>query len=100
LAVNTNNFNNGWIAVTYTGPGTATGSQTLVLSGISLSTTEKAVSNGFYAVTTSSSCSAGGASTGTISNSNPGGPGAKASSAVSAVLSVAAAVAVAVMLIL
>jgi hypothetical protein len=100
LTVNTNNFNNGWIAVTYTGPGTAAGSQTLVLSGVSLSTTEKAASNGFYVVTTSSSCSAGGASTGTISNSNPGGPGAKASSAVSAVLSVAAAVAVAVMLML
>jgi len=100
LSVNTANFNNGWIAVTYTGPGTAAGSQTLVLSGISLSTTEKAATNGFYVVTTSSSCSAGGASTGTISNSNPGGPGAKASSAVSAVLSVAAAVAVAVMLML
>jgi len=102
LTVNTANFNNGWIAVTYNtlGPGTAAGSQTLVLSGVSLSTTEKAATNGFYVVTTSSSCSAGGASTGTISNSNPGGPGAKASSAVSAVLSVAAAVAVAVMLML
>jgi len=100
LTVNTNNFNNGWIAVTYSGPGTAAGSQTLVLSGVSLSTTEKAATNGFYVVTTSSSCSAGGASTGTISNSNPGGPGAQASSAASAVLSAAVAVAVAVMLML
>jgi hypothetical protein len=100
LTVNVNNFNNGWLAVTYNGPGTAAGSQTLVLSGISLSTTEKAATNSFYVVTSSSACSAGAVSTGTISNSNPGGPGAKASSSVSAVLSVAAAVVVALMAVL
>jgi len=99
LSVN-QNINNGYIEVTYVGPGTAAGAQSIVLSGVTLSTTEKAATNTFYVVTSSSACSAGPVSTGSISNSNPGGPGAAAASGVNLVLSAAAALAVAALLLL
>jgi len=47
------------------------GSQTLVVSGITLSATEKTASNSFYVVTQKNFCSAGKISTGSISNPGP-----------------------------
>jgi len=65
----------GFIDYRYSGLGTAAGSQTMIITGTTLSTTERAASVSFSVVASSSSCSAGAISTGSISNSNPGGPG-------------------------
>jgi len=76
--------------VTYRGGGQAAGSQTMVISGITLSTTAVAPTNTFSVVTTQNSCSAGMVSTGAIST-NPG-PGAPGSSGASVLLSTAVAI--------
>jgi len=76
---------------TYYGGGRAAGSQTIVVSGMTLSTTAVAASTTFSVVTTQNSCSAGMISTGSISSSNPGGSNAPASAGSSFVVSVAAA---------
>jgi len=81
----------GFLQVTYAGPGTAAGPQVMVLTGVTLSTTERATSNTLSVVVSSSSCSAGPVNTGSISNSNPGGPTAPSSSGMSWVPSVLAA---------
>jgi len=82
---------NGFLELIYNGPGTAAGPQFIVLTGVTLSTTERATSNTFSVVVSSSSCSAGPVNTGSISNSNPGGPTAPSSSGMSWVPSVLAA---------
>jgi len=87
--------------VTYSGIGQAAGAQTMVVSGITLSTTAVAASTTFSVVTTQNSCSAGMISTGAISNSNPGGSNAPAASTgASFFLSAAAAFACALLLLL
>jgi len=63
-----------FIDVRYTGTGRAAGTQTVILSGVTLSTTVVPASNTFSVVTTENSCSAGMISTGSIDNANPGGP--------------------------
>jgi len=77
--------------VTYNGAGQAAGTQSMVVSGVTLSTTAVAATPTFSVVTTQNSCSAGSISTGSISASNPGGPSAPASTAAAALLSAAAA---------
>jgi len=87
--------------VTYSGTATAAGPQTVVLSGVTLSTTAVAASTTLSVVTTQNSCSAGMISTGAISNSNPGGSNAPAASTgASFFLSAAAAFACALLLLL
>jgi hypothetical protein len=86
--------------LTYTGTATAAGTQTVILSGVTLSATAKSATNFFSVVTTENSCSAGMISTGSISNSNPGGPSAPAATAASVFLSAAAALACALLLLL
>lgn len=90
----------GFTTFTYTGPTTAAGAQTLVFSGVTLSATERAASNTFSVVVSSSSCSAGSVTTGSISNSNPGGPGARVASGVNLMLSAVAAFTCAIMFLL
>jgi len=80
-----------YIDVTYNrGGGQAAGPQTMVVSGVTLSTTAVAPTNTFSVVTTQNSCSAGMVSTGAIST-NPG-PGAPGSSGASVLLSTAVAI--------
>jgi hypothetical protein len=90
----------GFTTFTYNGPTTVAGAQTLILSGVTLSTTEKAASNTFSVVVSSSSCSAGSVTTGSISNANPGGPNAPVASGVNLMLSAVAAFACAMMFLL
>jgi len=63
------------------------GANSFVLSGVTLSAGAVAASTTFSVLTSSDICSANAVTTGSISNSNPGGPGA--SSAASAVLCIA-----------
>jgi hypothetical protein len=88
--------------VTYTNSGAATaaGTQTVMLSGLTLSATAVPASSTFSVVTSENSCSAGMISTGSISNSNPGGPSAPAAAGASLLLSAAAALACALLLLL
>jgi len=90
----------GFIDFRYLGTGIAAGSQTMILTGTTLSTTERAASVSFSVVVSSSQCSAGAISTGSISNSNPGGPGRTPSSGTTWAQSVLAVFACALMLAL
>lgn len=81
-----------YLDVTYTTGTSAAGAQSIVLSGMTLSTAAVPSSNTFYVVTTTDTCSAGMIATGAISNANPGGPGASPSTGASAALSAAVAV--------
>lgn len=60
----------GFFTFNYNGPTAAAGAQTLILRGVTLSTTERAASTSFSVVVSSSSCSAGLISTGSISTAN------------------------------
>lgn len=81
-----------YLDVTYTTGTSAAGAQSIVLSGMTLSTTAVPSSPTFYVVTTTDTCSAGMIATGAISNANPGGPGVPPSTGASAALSAAVAV--------
>jgi len=87
------------MTLTYSGQTIAAGAQTMIWNGVTLSTTEKAASTTFSVAVSSSSCSAGAISSGSISNSNPGGPAAKATG-VHLMLSAASALLCIMMLLL
>jgi len=99
-AITATNPSISYIDVSYSGTATAAGTQTVVLSGVTLSATAVPATNFFSVVTSENSCSAGMISTGAISNSNPGGPSAPAATASSVFLSAAAALACALLLLL
>lgn len=90
----------GFVDYSYSGPGTAAGSQRMILTGTTLSTTERAASVSFSVVVSSSRCSAAPISTGSISNSNPGGPAVTPSSGTTWAQSVLAVFACALMFVL
>jgi len=69
----------GFAEFTYSGPGIPAGANSMILSGTTLSTTQRAASLDFSVVVSSSRCSGAPISTGSISNSNPGGPTAPSS---------------------
>jgi len=89
-----------YLNVQLTSSAVPAGQQSIVLSGVTLSTTAVASTNNFYVVTTQNYCSAGSIATGSISNSNPGGPSAPASTAATVILSAAAAFACALLLLI
>ena len=73
------------VEVTVTAGSLPAGSNSFVLSGVNLNVAAVAASTAFAVTTSQDVCSLGAVSTGSISNSNPGGT---ASSAASVVLSI------------